>query len=167
MYLYYLSQVPMALCPISNDALFVKFANSPVKAFHEMGIPISLNTDDPLQFHVTGDPILEEYISAAKLFSLTKQDLCEIARTSVRMSNFDFDEKVAWLGASCGLAISFLSNDPNKTNVTSIRADFRQDAHQRELEYIYLRGMRLDELPSNGVTLCGMALGGSTSNTSP
>jgi AMP deaminase len=56
-YLYYLSQVGMALCPISNDSLFVKFKDSPVNRFFKIGIRLSLNTDDPLQFHSSDHPI--------------------------------------------------------------------------------------------------------------
>jgi len=57
-YLYYCVRLGMALCPMSNDKLFVRLKDSPIGEFQKIGLNISLNTDDPLQFHQTNDPLL-------------------------------------------------------------------------------------------------------------
>ena len=41
---------------------------------------MSLSTDDPLQFHMTKEPLLEEYGTAKQFWKYSNVDLCEIAR---------------------------------------------------------------------------------------
>lgn len=38
---------------------------------------------DPLHFHYTNEPLIEEYGTAAKVLKLSVADLCETARNSV------------------------------------------------------------------------------------
>lgn len=47
---------------------------------------MSLSTDDPLQFHLTETPLLEEYAIAAQRWHFSQTDLSEIARYSVLQS---------------------------------------------------------------------------------
>jgi AMP deaminase len=51
MYLYYLSQVGIAMSPLSNNALFLAIADNPFPLFFRRGLNVSLSTDDPLIFH--------------------------------------------------------------------------------------------------------------------
>lgn len=60
-YLYYLKQIGIAMSPLSNNALFLTYERNPFPDFHKTGLNISLSTDDPLQFHFTKEPLLEEY----------------------------------------------------------------------------------------------------------
>ncbi|KAG4306443.1 hypothetical protein PORY_000431 [Pneumocystis oryctolagi] len=71
-YLYYLAQIGIAMSPISNNALFLRFHENPFPLFFKRGLNISLSTDDPVQFHFTDDPLLEEYSTASQVlrFSL-------------------------------------------------------------------------------------------------
>ncbi|CAE8614355.1 unnamed protein product [Polarella glacialis] len=87
-YLYLIAQVGMSLSPLSNNALFLKINESPFSDFFSRGLNVTLSTDDPLMFHVTKEPLLEEYTTAKHVFGLTNADLCEIAANSVRQSAF-------------------------------------------------------------------------------
>lgn len=66
-YLYYLSQIPIAMSPLSNNALFLTYERNPLPQFFQRGLNISLSTDDPLQFHFTKEPLIEEYSVAAQV----------------------------------------------------------------------------------------------------
>ncbi|CAK9155228.1 unnamed protein product [Ilex paraguariensis] len=49
--------------------------------------------DDPLQIHLTKEPLVEEYNVATKLWKLSSCDLCEIAINSVYQSRFSHQAK--------------------------------------------------------------------------
>ena len=46
---------------------------------------VALGTDDPLQFHITQEPLIEEFSNARNFWDLTMCDLTELARNSVRL----------------------------------------------------------------------------------
>lgn len=69
-YLYYLKQVGMAMSPLSNNALFLSYERNPFPAFLRMGMNVSISTDDPLQFHLSKEPLLEEYSVATQIYKL-------------------------------------------------------------------------------------------------
>lgn len=52
-YLFYLSQIGIAMSPLSNNSLFLNYHRNPLNEFHARGLIVSLSTDDPLQFHFT------------------------------------------------------------------------------------------------------------------
>ena len=52
-YLYYLAQVGIAMSPLSNNSLFLSYHRNPLLEYLSRGLPVSLSTDDPLQFHFT------------------------------------------------------------------------------------------------------------------
>jgi AMP deaminase len=60
-YLYYLSQVGIAISPLSNSKLFLEYNKNPFIKYFRQGLNISLSSDDPLMLHSTSDPLLEEY----------------------------------------------------------------------------------------------------------
>lgn len=60
-YLFYLKQIGLAMSPLSNNALFLTYERNPLPDFFKTGLNVSLSTDDPLQFHFTKEPLLEEY----------------------------------------------------------------------------------------------------------
>lgn len=64
-YLFYLDQIPIAMSPISNNALFLSYDRNPFHHYFRAGLNVSLSTDDPLQFHFTKEPLVEEYSIAA------------------------------------------------------------------------------------------------------
>jgi len=60
-YLFYLDQIGIAMSPLSNNALFLTYERNPFHLFFQRGLNVSLSTDDPLQFHFTKEPLIEEY----------------------------------------------------------------------------------------------------------
>lgn len=87
-YLYYLAQIYIAMSPLSNNSLFLNYHRNPLPEFLARGLCITLSTDDPLQFHFTKEPLMEEYSIAAQVWKLSSCDMCELARNSVLMSGF-------------------------------------------------------------------------------
>ncbi|XP_004509928.1 probable AMP deaminase [Cicer arietinum] len=135
-YLYYLAQVGLAMSPLSNNSLFLDYHRNPLPMFFQRGLNVSLSTDDPLQIHLTKEPLLEEYSVAAKVWKLSACDLCEIARNSVYQSGFSHEAKLHWLGDKYFLRGSE-GNDIHKTNVPSLRISFRYETWKDEMQYIY------------------------------
>lgn len=95
-YLYYLGQIGLALSPLSNNLLFVDYAKNPFFSLFARGLNVSLSTDDPLMFHQTKEPLMEEYSIAKQVWRLSSADLCELARMSVLQSGFDDECKKRW-----------------------------------------------------------------------
>lgn len=122
-YLYYLAQIGIAMSPISNNSLFIEYRKNPFPQYFYRGLNVSLSTDDPLQFHYTRDPLMEEYSIASQIWKLSSCDQCEIARNSVLMSNYSKEEKEQWLGVY--EVDGRLVNDHTKTNVPPTRFKYR------------------------------------------
>ncbi|KAK7362145.1 hypothetical protein VNO77_04248 [Canavalia gladiata] len=135
-YLYYLAQVGLAMSPLSNNSLFLDYHRNPLPMFFQRGLNVSLSTDDPLQIHLTKEPLLEEYSVAAKVWKLSACDMCEIARNSVYQSGFSHQAKLHWLGDKYFLRGSE-GNDIHKTNVPNLRLSFRYETWKEEMQYIY------------------------------
>uniref|UniRef100_A0A8C2Y9S3 AMP deaminase n=1 Tax=Coturnix japonica TaxID=93934 RepID=A0A8C2Y9S3_COTJA len=87
-YLYYLAQIGIAMSPLSNNSLFLSYHRNPLPEYLSRGLVVSLSTDDPLQFHFTKEPLMEEYSIATQVWKLSTCDMCELARNSVLMSGF-------------------------------------------------------------------------------
>ncbi|KTW29345.1 AMP deaminase [Pneumocystis carinii B80] len=134
-YLYYLAQIGISMSPISNNLLFLRFHENPFPLFFKRGLNVTLSTDDPVQFHFTEDPLLEEYAVASQIWSLSAVDMCELARTSVLQSGFEYKLKMEWFGDEF--------QDENKTNVPKIRLDFRKKTYFYEL-FILIRNIAFD-----------------------
>lgn len=66
-YLYYLRQVGLSVSPLSNHKLFLKYKDSPFREYLEVGLNVTLSTDDPLIFHLTDQSLLEEYSLATQV----------------------------------------------------------------------------------------------------
>lgn len=134
-YLYYMSQIGIAMSPLSNNSLFLNYQRNPLPEYFNRGLNVSLSTDDPLQFHFTKEPLMEEYSIAAQVWKLSTCDMCEIARNSVLQSGFEHEVKQNWLGLNYtkeGVA----GNDVTRTNVSSIRVAYRYESLVDELRCI-------------------------------
>ncbi|XP_076015424.1 AMP deaminase 1-like isoform X2 [Genypterus blacodes] len=134
-YLYFLTQIPIAMSPLSNNSLFLEYAKNPLLEFHKKGLVVSLSTDDPMQFHYTKEPLMEEYAIAAQVFKLSTCDMCEISRNSVLQSSMSDEEKVHFLGQDY-LKEGPEGNDIRKTNVAQIRMAYRYETMCYELNLI-------------------------------
>ena len=124
-YLYYLDQVGLSCAPLSNNFLFRKIAESPFVKFFRRGLNVTLSTDDPLLFHMSDDPLLEEYSVARATFDLSMTDMMEIARNSVLQSGFEEEFKEKYLGKDYRRGVTFC--DEHLTHVPLIRAKYRAE----------------------------------------
>jgi AMP deaminase len=124
-YLYYLSQVGIAVSPLSNNMLFLDYNRNPFPKYFSQGMNVSLSTDDPLILHYTKDALLEEYSVATQVWKLSSVDQCEIARNSVLQSGWERKYKHFWLGEDF--------QDIKETNVPHIRLQYRKECLLAEI----------------------------------
>uniref|UniRef100_A0A1I7XC82 AMP deaminase n=1 Tax=Heterorhabditis bacteriophora TaxID=37862 RepID=A0A1I7XC82_HETBA len=111
-YLFYLTQMGIAMSPLSNNSLFISYQRNPLPEYLQKGLNVSLSTDDPLQFHYTKE--------ASSVWKLSSCDMCELARNSVLQSGFE--DKV--MGQKSSLRFLLLS---------ICRVSFRHEALVDEL----------------------------------
>ena len=62
-------QVGLCMSPLSNNSLFLDYHRNPFPTFFARGMNVSLSTDDPVQIHLTKEPLVEEYSVAAQVSS--------------------------------------------------------------------------------------------------
>ena len=135
-YLYYLKQIGLAMSPLSNNALFLSYERNPFPNFLKLGMNVSISTDDPLQFHLSKEPLLEEYSVATQIYKLTPADMCELARNSVLQSGWEMEIKRHWLGPNFQLP-GPRGNVVAKSNVPDIRLRFREETLREELDLVW------------------------------
>lgn len=131
-YLYYVAQIGVSVAPMSNNALFLRIVDNPFPRFFQRGLNVALSTDDPLMFHTTNEPLLEEYTVSRHAFGLTNTDLCEIAGNSVRQSGFSPEVKRAALGAAPGPYVW----EPRLCNVPACRLLYRRQRLSEEVSFL-------------------------------
>ena len=139
-YLFYLAQIGLNMSPLSNNSLFLDYHRNPFPVFFARGLPVALSTDDPLQIHMTKEPLVEEYSVAAQVWKMSACDLCEVARNSVLNSDFPHDDKQHWVSDTYWLE-GTRGNDIQRTNVPNLRIQFRHDVLEAE-KAIIARGVR-------------------------
>ena len=113
----------------------LKLRHHPFDVFFKRGLNVSISTDDPMIFHISNHPLLEEYSICRIFWSLSTTDLSEIARNSMFQSGFDHEWKVKWLGENYYKPCPE-SNDPSHSNVPMIRAHFRSEVYNMEIGFI-------------------------------
>ncbi|XP_029287422.1 AMP deaminase 2 isoform X1 [Cottoperca gobio] len=143
-YLYYLAQIGIAMSPLSNNSLFLSYHRNPLPEYLSRGLMVSLSTDDPLQFHFTKEPLMEEYSIATQVWKLSSCDMCELSRNSVLMSGFSHKAKSYWLGPNYSEE-GPVSNDIRRTNVPDIRVAYRSETLSEELQLV-IHAVRTEEL---------------------
>lgn len=62
-----ISQIGIAMSPLSNNALFLTYDRNPLPNYFRTGLNVSLSTDDPLMFAFTRECVC---CSAALLLAL-------------------------------------------------------------------------------------------------
>ncbi|KAK6166096.1 hypothetical protein SNE40_022865 [Patella caerulea] len=142
-YLYYLAKVGIAMSPLSNNSLFLNYHRNPLPEYFARGLNVSLSTDDPMQFHFTKEPLMEEYSIAVQVWKLSSCDMCEIAANSVLQSGFPHEVKQHWLGPNYtkeGVA----GNDVTRTNIPDVRVAYRYETLMEELQSICLGAKAFD-----------------------
>ncbi|CAH8492352.1 unnamed protein product [Heterobilharzia americana] len=134
-YLYYISQIGIAMSPLSNNSLFLDYHRNPLNDYLARGLFVSLSTDDPLQFHFTKEPLIEEYSIATQVWKFTSTDMCELARNSVLMSGFSPLVKSHWLGPNYTQE-GVMGNDVTRSNLPNIRVAYRFETLTQELRLL-------------------------------
>jgi hypothetical protein len=64
------------MSPLSNNSLFLDYHRNPFPTFFARGMNVSLSTDDPLQIHLTKEPLVEEYSVAAQVSCVCTTTCC-------------------------------------------------------------------------------------------
>ncbi|MFT6503350.1 MAG: adenosine deaminase [Crocinitomicaceae bacterium] len=84
--------IALTVCPLSNTALKVvdDLKDHPVKRMMELGLKVTINSDDPAYF---GGQVNTNYIELQKALELTKDDLYEFAKNSFQYSLLEEDIK--------------------------------------------------------------------------
>ncbi|CAG9789536.1 unnamed protein product [Diatraea saccharalis] len=127
-YMYYLAQIFIAMSPLSNNSLFLRYHRNPLPEYFARGLRVTLI--------VLQEPLMEEYSIAAQAWKLSSCDMCELARNSVLMSGFPHEMKQYWVG-SAYLEDGPEGNDITRTNVPDIRISFRHETLLDELGNLF------------------------------
>jgi adenosine deaminase len=85
-------QIPLELCPLSNFRTRVidSIESHPVKTYIEMGIPVSINTDDPKMF---GNSLSDEYRNLQDVFGYSDDDITGIILNSINTLWLDENDR--------------------------------------------------------------------------
>ena len=89
--------VPLTMCPLSNQRLqvFPDLADHNLKRLMDAGALVTVNSDDPAYF---GGYVADNYLAIARALSLSREDLAQLARNSVRASFLPEERKAALQG---------------------------------------------------------------------
>lgn len=134
-YCFYVSQVGIAISPLSNTERSIDYLENPFPKFFHRGLNVSLATNDPLAYHFTSEPLIEEYAIASKVWKLSNNDLCEVAKNSVLQSGFTPKWKADALGRTYYLHSS-LGNDVRVSRLSDIRVTYRFEVYHTECNYL-------------------------------
>ncbi len=86
------NKIPVEACPLSNlrTKVVASMHEHPVKTYIDMGIPVSINTDDPKMFN---NSLAEEYQSLKDTFNYSDEDIYHIIINSIQTTWLDQSEK--------------------------------------------------------------------------
>lgn len=88
-------QLPLEVCPTSNlcTGIYTSHADHPLRALHQAGIPITLNSDDPTFFGAT---LADEYEQLEQA-GLPATELLEIVKNGFRHAFLSAEERAHYL----------------------------------------------------------------------
>lgn len=89
-------KIPLTMCPLSNLRLKVvtSLRNHPLKKFLDMGILVTVNSDDPAYF---GGYIHENYTAIAEALQLSREEIRQLAVNSFLASVMDDQTRTHWI----------------------------------------------------------------------
>jgi len=89
-------QIPVEICVTSNirTGCCAGIAEHPVRSYFDLGVMITLNTDDPAMFSTS---LAQEYQLVQEAFDFTDEHLREVARNSFEASFLAPEKKLAFL----------------------------------------------------------------------
>jgi len=90
------TRMPLTVCPLSNIklAVFKQASDHNLKRLLDMGLMVTVNSDDPAYF---GGYVLDNYVAMARALKLSQQDLKSLARNSINASFMPAAQKDAWV----------------------------------------------------------------------
>ena len=90
-------RIPLTVCPLSNLKLRVvdDMASHPLKRMLELGLVVTVNSDDPAYF---GGYVNDNYVAVAEAVGLGEADVVKLARNSFDASLLDEAAKARLLG---------------------------------------------------------------------
>ena len=90
-------QTPLTVCPLSNVALglFPRMEEHPILTMLDLGLNVSVNSDDPPYF---GGYLLDNFLAMRAALDLDEARARQLAGNSFRGSFLDEAEKSRWLG---------------------------------------------------------------------
>ena len=88
--------IPLELNPTSNvrTGICPSFADHPLRRYFDMGLTVTLNSDDPAFF---GSDLANEYLLAHTEQGFTRDELRQLAANSIRASFLPEEAKSSWL----------------------------------------------------------------------
>ena len=100
-------RIPLEMCPISNVRTRVVecLEEHPVKYYHDSGIVVTINTDDPKMF---GNSLAEEYEALEVELGFTRQEIQDMILQGIQASWMPEEQKLELKEAFC--------EDPNWEN---------------------------------------------------
>jgi adenine deaminase len=89
-------RVPLTVCPLSNVMLrvFDTMADHNLKRLLDLGVLVTVNSDDPAYF---GGYVVENYLAVHSALGLSKADLAQLARNSIEAAFLSDAAKRGWL----------------------------------------------------------------------
>jgi adenosine deaminase len=89
-------RMPLTVCPLSNVklAVFQRPQDHNLKRMLDMGLMVTVNSDDPAYF---GGYVLDNYLAMANALALSAADLRTLARNSIEASFLAPTQKQDWL----------------------------------------------------------------------
>jgi adenosine deaminase len=85
-------RIPLELCPLSNvrTGVIKSVEEHPLRRYFDAGIPVSLNTDDPLFF---GNSLAMELDSAQRTHAFTRDEIRRLMLSSIEATWLSADRK--------------------------------------------------------------------------
>ena len=87
------TKLPIEICITSNTftkKIVQKAKDHPVRAFYDKGLPVNINTDDPVFFKTT---LLDEFWICHKDLNFTMDEIKDLVKNSFRQSFMSDSEK--------------------------------------------------------------------------
>lgn len=103
------ARIPLEMCPLSNvcTAVVPSLEEHPIRRYHDMGLLVTVNTDDPMMFN---NSLAQEYYSLVERLGFSSDDVRDLILNGVRASWLsserkesmlvDFQADPAWAGSA-------------------------------------------------------------------
>jgi adenosine deaminase len=90
-------KLPLEMCPLSNVCLGIvpSFSCHPIRDYFNRGIPVTVNTDDPLMF---GNSLAMEYRLLVEELGFSRDDICMLIEYAIAAAWLQPEKRAALLG---------------------------------------------------------------------